>query len=155
MARRPPERAVEGLSAFLAVLLPGVTALLLVIAARATHRVAAAVALLVAVLGVASYFYHSHGVATGALVLALAVAGAAIALSGPLVIAPLGALAGLIGTELLPRLVRGGNTVPAATVRTLYQAIAGHPGSPEWFRVLVLIVAAAPLAAGGWIALRH
>jgi hypothetical protein len=148
-------RVVTGLSAFLAVLLPGVTALLLIVAARGTLRLRAIIGLLIVVLGAASYAYHPHGVATGALFLALAVAAAAVALSGPLVVAPLGALAGLIGTELLPRLVRGGATVSAATTRSLYTAIAGHNGSPEWFRVIVLIVAGVPLALGAWLATRR
>ncbi|MGH9059658.1 MAG: hypothetical protein ACRDZY_09130, partial [Acidimicrobiales bacterium] len=87
------QRTVLIVTALLGVVLPGVTALLLVSAARGTLRIRAVVGLLVLALSAASFAYHPHGVATGAVVLALVVAGVAVALSGPLVAAPLCALA--------------------------------------------------------------
>jgi len=84
----------------------------------------------------------------GALVLALGIAGLAVALSGPLVVAPLCALAGLIGGEYLPHLVSSHPTVPNAVVRDLHEALFANPGAPAWMRVVALIVAVAPFALG-------
>ena len=91
-------RVVDGITAVLTVLVPGVTALLLMYAARGTLRLRALTGVLVAALGVAAFFYLPHGVAAGVAVLAFAAAGIALAATGPLVAAPLAALAALIAT---------------------------------------------------------
>ena len=96
-------RLIDGVTALLAVLVPGVTALLLIFAARTTLHLRALVALVMAALGVAAFFYLPHGVAAGVAVLAFAAAGIAVVATGPLVAAPLAALAALIATGFLPR----------------------------------------------------
>jgi len=58
-------RVVNGTTAVLTVLVPGVTALLLMYAARGTLRLRAVTGVLVAALGVAAFFYLPHGVAAG------------------------------------------------------------------------------------------
>lgn len=143
-----PSRVVLGLTAVVAVVVPGVTAWLLVLAARGVRRLRAVVAGVLALIGIAAFFYQPAGNALGALVLALAVAGAAVALSGPLVVAPLAALAGLIGAEFLPRLLVGPDGVPNAPVSQLHQALFTTAGSPWWLRVVLLVVAAVPFAFG-------
>lgn len=139
-----PKRAVLGLSGLVAAILPGVTALLLIVAARGTLRIRALVGLLVVAIGAASFVYQGHGKATGALVLALAVAAIAVALTGPLVAAPLAALAGLIGGEFLPALARSGQTLTQRSVNDLHQAFYGHPGTPTALRLAILVIAAVP-----------
>ena len=141
-----PKRLVLGVTAVLSVLLPGVTALLLVIAARGTLRVRALIAVLVAALGVASFAYQPHGVAFGAVGLALAVAAVAVALTGPLVTAPLCVLAGLIGGEYLPRMLSTHPAVAGAAISNLHLALTGVAGTPLWVRVILLLVAVVPLA---------
>jgi hypothetical protein len=143
-----PERVILGFSALLALLIPGATALVLVVAAKGTLLLRRIVALLLAALGAAAFFYQPHGTALGALALALAIAGVAVTLSGPLVVAPLCALAGLIGGEYLPRLVSSHPTVPNAVVRSLHEALFANPAAPAWMRVVALIVAVAPFALG-------
>jgi hypothetical protein len=143
-----PERVVLGLSGVVAALLPGVTALLLIVAARSTLRVRALVGLLVVALGAATYVYQPNGKATGALLLALAVAAIAVTLTGPLVAAPLAAMAGLIGGEFLPALARSGQTLTQRSVNDLHQALYGHPGTPTALRLAALVIAAIPFAAG-------
>jgi hypothetical protein len=142
-------RAIEGATAFVSVLVPGVTALLLIFAARTTLRLRALIALLVGVLGVASFFYLPHGIAIGVAVLAFAAAGIAIAATGPLVAAPLAAIAGLIGTSFLPRLLSSHSTLPNVPVAVLNQALFQNTASPFWLRVAVLVVAAVPFAVAG------
>jgi len=150
------QRVVEGFTALFAVLLPGVTALLLVVAARATLRLRAVVGLLLVAAAATGYAYHGRGVASGSLLLALAVAGAAVALSGPLMVAPLGALAGLIATGTLPHLATApGSSEPTTTVSSLHDALTGAPGAPTWLRALVVVIAAVPFAAGAFLALRR
>jgi hypothetical protein len=140
-----PARAVDGVAAFVSILIPGVTALLLVLAARLTLRLRALVGLLVAVLGATAYHYLGLGVATGTLVLALALAGLVVAAAtGPLVVLPLVALAALIGTEYLPRLLAGARSVPRSSVATLHEAMFSHPGAPVWLAVIAVAVAAVP-----------
>lgn len=139
-----PKRAVLGAAGVVAAVLPGVTALLLVVAARGSLRLRAIVSLLVVALGAASFAYQPHGRATGVLVLALAVASLAVVVTGPLVAAPLAGLAGLIGGEYLPGLVTSGRTVTQRSVSDLHQAFYGHPGTPSWLQILVLVVAAIP-----------
>lgn len=153
--RGAPERAILGLSALVALVVPGVTALLLIVAARGTLRLRALVGMLLVAVGAASYAYQPRGVATGTLALAVAVGAAAVAVTGPLVVAPLAGLAGLIGATYLPRLLGGAHSVPAATVATLHTALYGHPGTPLALRVLVLVVAAVPFALAARLVLRR
>jgi hypothetical protein len=140
------QRVVLGISALIALLLPGVTALLLIVAAKGTLRLRSLIALALVALGASTFIYQPHGTAAGALALALAVGGIAVALSGPLVVAPLAGLAGLIGGEYLPRLVSTHPTVPSAVVRQLHEALLSNPGAPTWMRVVALIIAVAPFA---------
>ncbi len=144
--RGAPRQVVLGLSSLLAVVAPGLTALLLVLAARGTLRVRAIAGVVVAVLGVASYFYHPAGVATGVVVLALALAAVAVALTGPLVAAPLAGAAGLIGGTYLPRLVTRSASVERTAVESMHRAIYGHGGDPLALRAALVVVAAAPFA---------
>ena len=139
-------RAIDGATAFVSVLVPGVTPLLLIFAARTTLRLRALIALLVAALGVASFFYLPHGIAIGVAVLALAAAGIAVAATGPIVAAPLAAIAALIGTSFLPRIIASHSTLPNVPVSVLNQAIFQSAASPVWLRFVVLAVAALPFA---------
>ena len=144
--RGAPKRAVQGIGAVIAVLLPGITALLLVIAAKTTLRIRAIVALLIVAVGAVSYVYHPHGNATGVLVLALALAGLAVAITGPFVAAPLSFGAGLIGAEFLPTLMAKHSTVTQKAVNALHLAIFNKPGAPFGLQLLMLIVAVLPFA---------
>jgi hypothetical protein len=151
-----PARVVEAATAVVAVLVPGVTALLAVVAARGTLRLRAVVAVLVVALGGATYAYLGHGVASGALLLALAVGAVAVAATGPLVVAPLCALAGLLCGETLPQVVRSGRhggLLAAQPAQLVHQAIYGTPGSPLWIRLVLLVVAALPFAFAAWLVL--
>jgi hypothetical protein len=139
-----PGRAVLAAGGLLAALLPGITALLLVLAARATLRLRAVVAVLVVALGAASYLYEPHGEASGTLILALVVAAAAVALSGPLVAAPLAGAAALIGGVFLPTLVTKGRIVTQASVNDIHTAVFGRPGTPGVLVAAVLILAVIP-----------
>jgi hypothetical protein len=141
-----PRRVVEGLTAFLVVLVPGVTALLLVLAARATLVLRVLIGVVLAALGVAAFFYLPHGMAAGVAVMALAAAGIAVVATGPLVAAPLVALAALIATVFLPRILEAGSRLPDAPVSALHQGLFSHPGSPLWLRIAVLVLAALPFA---------
>jgi hypothetical protein len=149
-----PQRVVTGLTAVLAVLVPGLTALLLVYAGRVTLRLRAVVALLLAALGVAAFFYLPGGSAAGVALLAVAAAGLALAATGPLVAAPLVALATLIAMAFLPRLVASHSTLPNAPVSALHRALFATAGSPFWLRVAVLVVAALPFAVAGRLIVR-
>jgi hypothetical protein len=149
-----PRRLVDGLTAVLGVLLPGVTALLLVYAGRSTLRLRTVVAVLLALLGVAAFFYLPGGNATGVAVLALVLAGLAVAASGPLVVAPLVAMATLIAIAFLPRLLARHSTLPNAPVSALHQAIFASAGSPLWLRVFVLVLAALPFALAARLVVR-
>jgi hypothetical protein len=146
-------RIVNAATALLGVLVPGATALLLVVGAVGTLRLRAIVALALAVLGAASYAYQAGGVATGALVVALVVGAIALVATGPLVVAPLAALAGLIAGGFLPRLFERTATLPDAPVATLHQAIFNSAGSPLGLRVVVVIVGAIPFAVGARLVL--
>ncbi len=139
-------RVVLGLSAILAATLPGLTALALVAAARGTLRLRSVVALLLVALGAASFIYESHGRAGGVLLLALAVGGLAITVTGPLVAAPLTAVAVLIGAEFLPGLVSSDRSITQASVNSLHVAIFNDPGSPRALQIAVLALAAVPFA---------
>lgn len=147
-------RLIDGVTALLAVLVPGVTALLLIFAARTTLHVRALVALVMAALGVAAFFYLPHGVAAGVAVLAFAAAGIAVVATGPLVAAPLAALAALIATGFLPRILAGHSTLPNVPVAALHEAIFATAGSPLWLRVVVLILAALPFAVAARLVVR-
>jgi hypothetical protein len=141
-----PRRVVLGSTALVAVLAPGVTALLLVLAARGTLRLRAIVGVLLAVLGVASFFYHPRGTAIGVVVLALAVSAIAVAATGPFVAAPLAALAGLIGGTYLPHLVLHQSGADRRAVRAMHTALFAHPGDPTALQAVLVVVAAVPFA---------
>ena len=140
-------RLVLGFAAAVAVLIPGLTALLLIAAARGSLRLRAVIGLLVLALGAASYLYRPGGQATGALILVLVVATLAVVFTGPLVVAPLAALAGLIAGEFLPGLVQSNRVVTQRSVTELHQAIFADPGTPTLLRLAVLVLALIPFAA--------
>jgi hypothetical protein len=144
-----PMRVVLGIGGVLTVLVPGVTALLLIVAARTSLRIRSVIAVLVVALGAASYVYQPHGEAGGVLLLALLVAGLALVLTGPLVAAPLALGAGLIGAEFLPTLLAGHFAATQSAVNALHQAIYHRPGAPLLLQVLMLVLAALPF---GWAA---
>ena len=141
-----PKRAVLAVGALVAVVLPGLTALVLVLAARGTLRLRAIVGLLIVALGAASFVYQGHGRATGVLLLALAVAATAVLLTGPLVAAPLAALAGLIGGEYLPALVSSHQVAAQRAVSDFHVAVYNRPGTPTVLQVAALVIAAVPFA---------
>jgi hypothetical protein len=143
-SRGAPRRVVEGLAGLFTAIVPGVTAWLLVVAARGSLRLRALVALVLVVVGAASYIYQDHGHAAGVLLLTVIVGGLAVALTGPLVAAPLTGLAALIGATFLPDLLRGGHRVTQLSCNDLHLAFYGTAGTPDWLRVVVLVVAAVP-----------
>jgi len=147
-------RVVDAVTAVLSVLVPGVTALLLVYAARTTLHLRAVIAVLVAALGVAAFFYLPHGVAIGVAVLAFAAAGIAVAATGPLVAAPLTARAALIATSFLPIIVSTHSSFANVPVSVLHEAIFASTGSPLWLRVAVLVVAALPFGVAARLVVR-
>ncbi len=149
-----PRRVVEGFTALLAVLVPGVTALLLMFAARGTLHLRAVIGVLLVALGAAAFFYLPHGAATGVALLALVAAGIAVVATGPLVAAPLAALAALIATAFLPRLLASHSTLPNLPVTALHQALFASAGSPLWLRVVVLAVAALPFVFAARLVVR-
>jgi hypothetical protein len=150
-----PRRVVLGFGGVIAILIPGLTALLLIVAARGSLRLRSIIALLVVALGAASYVYQPRGKATGVLLLALVIGGLAVALTGPLVAAPLALLAGLIAAEFLPRLVQSGARVTQASVNALHQAIFGRPGNPAALQIAVLVVAAVPFLFAARLVIRR
>ena len=141
-----PRRSVLGLTAVLALLVPGITALLLVAVARGAGRLKGLVALILVGIGIASFFYLSGGAAIGVAVLALAAAAVTMVATGPLLEAPLAALAAVIGTAFLPRLLGKHSTLANVPVAHLHQALFATAGSPLWLRVVVLVGAAVPFA---------
>ncbi|MGO9557688.1 MAG: hypothetical protein ACLPQS_11720 [Acidimicrobiales bacterium] len=147
-------RLVNGVSAVLGLLVPGVTALLLVATARASLRLRVLVGWLVLVLGIAGYHYLGNGAATGTLLLAIVAAAIAVVATGPLIAAPLVALAALIGTEFLPRLFGGRDSVPHASVVALHDAIFGTLGAPYWLVLVVLALAVVPFALAARLVVR-
>jgi hypothetical protein len=147
-------RVVEGIAAVLGILVPGVTAVLLIYVARATLRVRSVIAVLLLGLGFAAFVYLPKGPALGVVLLAIVAAGIAVLASGPLIAAPLAALAALIGTSYLPRLLSAHSTIPHVPVEELHQALYGSAGSPFWLRVIVLVVAALPFAWAARLAVR-
>lgn len=149
-----PRRAVEGLTAFLALLVPGVTALLLICTARGALRLRMLLGLLLAGLGITAFFYLPHGVATGAAALAFVVAAIAVVATGPLVAAPLAGLAAVITAEFLPRVVASDGKLPNLPVNALHEALFASAGSPLWLRVVVLVVVAVPFAFAARLVVR-
>jgi hypothetical protein len=147
-------RVVDAITAIVSVLVPGVTALLLIYAARATLHLRAVIALLVAGLGVAAFFYLPHGTAIGVAVLALTGAAIAVAATGPLVAAPLAGLAGLIGASFLPRILASNSKLPNLPVAALNAAFFAGAGSPYWLRIVVLAMAAVPFAIAARLIIR-
>jgi hypothetical protein len=147
-------RAVQGLAAVIGLLVPGVTALLLVACARLSLRLRVLVGLLVLVLGAAGYHYVGSGAATGTLALAAVAAVIAAVATGPLIAAPLAALAGLIGAEFLPKLLTGTRSVPHSSVVALHRALFSTPGAPLWLEVVILVLAAVPFAFAARLVLR-
>jgi hypothetical protein len=144
VARRGvPQRVVLGLTGVVAVLAPGVTAWLLVAAARGSLRLRSVIAVLIVALGAASFAYHPNGVAAGVLLFALVAAGLAVVATGPLVAAPLAAAAGLIGGTEVPSLVLRARIRPPAA-DDLHQALFASPGSPLPLRVVLVVVAIVP-----------
>jgi hypothetical protein len=141
-----PKRVVLGIGGVLAVLIPSVTALLLIIAARVSLRIRTLIAMLIVAVGAASYAYQPHGQASGVLVLALIVAGLAVALTGPLVAFPLALAAGLIGASYLPTLFARHFAATQNGVNALHVAIYNRPGQPFALQITLLIVALIPLA---------
>jgi hypothetical protein len=139
-------RVVLGFGSLIAVLIPGVTALLLVVAAKASLRIRSIIAVLIVALGAASYVYSPHGQATGVLLLALLVAGLAVTLTGPLVAAPLTLAAGLIAGEYLPSLFAKGHAATSNSVSAMHVALYNSPGTPTALQVALLIVAVLPFA---------
>lgn len=139
-------RAVGGFLSFVDLLVPGATALLLVAAARLSLHLRALIGLAVVILGATSFHYLSAGSAAGTLALALGAGLLAVFATGPLLATPLVALAALIGTRFLPRLVSGRRSVPRLAVAGLHRALFGTPGAPLWLVIAVLIVAAVPFA---------
>jgi hypothetical protein len=149
-----PRRVVEGLTAVLSVLVPGLTALLLILAARGTLRLRVVMGLILAALGGAAFFYLPHGIAAGVAVLAIVAAAIAVAATGPLVAAPLAALAALVAVGFLPRLLASQSTLPNAPVIRLHEALFATAGSPLWLRIVVLALAALPFAFAARLVVR-
>ncbi|MGD0943201.1 MAG: hypothetical protein ABR972_02850 [Acidimicrobiales bacterium] len=147
-------RVVDGVTAVLSVIVPGVTALLLVYAARTTLHLRTVIAVLVAALGVAAFIYLPHGTALGVAALAFAAAGIAVVATGPLVAAPLAALAALIATAFLPKLLASHSTLPNVPVSALHEALFASAGSPAWLQVAVLVIAAVPFALAARLIVR-
>lgn len=139
-------RTVLGVTAVVAVLVPGVTALLAVVAARGSLRVRALLAVALAILGVVAFFYEPNGPAREVAVLGLAIAGLAIVATGPLVAAPLAGLAGLIGATYLPELWRNRQVAGTQAVQAMHQALSARPGDPAWLRFALFVVAVLPFA---------
>jgi hypothetical protein len=147
-------RVVDGIAALLSVLLPGITALLLMIAARGTLRLRSVIAVLILALGIAAFVYLPAGPATGVALLALAVAAIAVVATGPLVAAPLAAVAALIGTDFLPRILSINSSIPGHPVSTLHYSLFASDGSPLWLRIALIVIAAIPFAVAARIAFR-
>jgi hypothetical protein len=139
-----PPRAVQAVTALLVVLVPGVTALLLVAAARTALRVRGLIAVLLVGLGVAAYAYQPGSTASEALVVAVVLAVVAIVAAGPLVAAPLCALAGLIGAEFLPRLLADRGALSNTAAGALHHALYNGSGSSAALQAGVLLLAAVP-----------
>ena len=112
-------------------------------------------ALLVAGLGVAAFFYLPHGIAIGVAVLAIRRGRdrgvGERARSSPR-LSP--ALAALIATAYLPRIVESHSTFANVPVGLLHEAFFSNVASPFWLRVVVLAVAALPFALAARLIVR-
>lgn len=146
-------RIVDGFSGLGSALLPGITAVVLIFAAKSIRRVRWVVAILLAALGVASFSYFSHGSAMGVLVLSLVVAFLSVTMAGPLVVTPLAALAALIACEYLPHLFSS-KALTDGPVGLIHQAFWSSPGQPSWLQLVVFVVACAPFVLAGRLVLR-
>ncbi|HET9091662.1 MAG TPA: hypothetical protein VFN50_04590 [Acidimicrobiales bacterium] len=149
-----PRRAVQGVFGLLTVLVPGVTALLLVLAGAAASRLRVVIGLLVVAVGVVGFRYLPHGVASGTLVFALGAAALAVFAVGPVFVMPLAAVAALIGTEFLPRLIAGGPSAAHGAVVEVHRALFARPGAPLALEAALLALAAVPFALAARLALR-
>lgn len=145
-------RVVEGLAAIVAALVPGCTCLLAVLAARGTLLVRSVLSLVLVAVGAAAFVYLPHAKAAGVVALAIAVAAIAVVATGPLVAAPLAGIAALIATVYLPRLVSAPGRLPP--VSQLHLALFRSAGTPLWLGVVVLVVAAAPVALAARLLVR-
>jgi hypothetical protein len=141
-----PKRVVLGVGGVLAVLVPGITALLLIVAAKVSLRIRTLIALAIVAVGAASFVYQPHGQATGVLVLALAVAALAVALTGPIVAFPLALGAGLVGASYLPTLFANHFAATQNGVNALHTSIYNRPGHPFALQLILLVVALLPFA---------
>ncbi len=141
-----PRRVVLGIGGVIALLAPGIAALLLIVAARVSLRLRSMIAILILAVGASSFVYQRGGVATGVLVLALTLAGLAVALTGPLVAFPLALVAGLIGASYLPTLFSKHFAATQDGVNALHIAIYNRPGQPLALQIVLLIVALLPFA---------
>jgi hypothetical protein len=141
-----PRRVVLGIGGVIAVIVPGIAALLLILAAKVSLRIRSLIAILIVAVGASSYLYHTGGVASGVLILALVVAGLAVALTGPLVAFPLALLAGMIGASFLPTLFARHYEATQSGVNALHEAIYNRPGQPVGLQVILLLVALLPFA---------
>ena len=146
-------RIVDGFSGLGSALLPGITAVILIFAAKSVRRIRWVVAILLAALGVASFSYFSHGSAMGVLILALVVAFLSVTMAGPLVVTPLCALAALIACEYLPQLFNS-KALTNGPVDLIHTAFWSSPGQPSWLQLVVFVVACAPFALAGRLVLR-
>lgn len=138
------ERVVLGLAAAISVMVPGITAWLLILAGKGAMRLRGIAAVLTAVVGVVAFFYHPTGVALGALILGLVLAGLVIAGTGPLVVVPLAALAAVVATVYLPRLIWTNYAIEARASRNLHMALMGSFHNTWEMRWLLLVLAAVP-----------
>ncbi len=134
------------MGALLVVVVPGLAALLLVVAARSALRLRGLVAVLLVGLGVAAYAYQPGRTASEALIVTLVLAGVAVVAAGPLVAAPLCALAGLIGAEFVSRLVANRGALSDSVAAGVHQAVYHTGGSSLALHAGVLVLAAVPFA---------
>jgi hypothetical protein len=141
-----PKRVVLGIGGVITVLVPGATALLMIVGAKASLRIRSTIAILIVAVGAASYVYQPHGQASGVLVLALALAGLAVVLTGPLVAFPLALGAGLIGASYLPTLFSNRFAATQNGVNALHTSIYNRPGHPFALQLIMLVVAVVPFA---------
>jgi hypothetical protein len=139
-----PRTAVGTVAALLVVVVPGVAALLLVVAARCALRLRGLVAILLVGLGVAAYAYQPGRTASEAVVVALVLAGVAVVAAGPVVAAPLCALAGLIGAEFVSRLVANRGALFDTVAVGVHQAVFHTGGSSLALQAGVIILAVVP-----------
>ncbi len=77
-----------------------------------------------------------------------------MAATGPLVAAPLAALAALIGTAFLPRILASHSTLANVPVSALAPGVLRDAARPFWLRVVVLAIAALPFALAARLIVR-